>query len=57
MAVCAHAHLTADRALLQYLYDVDAPGQVRWERGIDAHGGMILRSLRNRPAIPREEAE
>jgi len=50
MAVCAHAHLTADRALIQYLYDVDAPSQVRWDRGINARGDMILCTRRPRPA-------
>ncbi len=51
MAVCAHAHLTADRALLQYLYDVDAPGQVCWERGVDGHGATTVRTRRPRPAM------
>jgi hypothetical protein len=51
MAVCAHAHLTADHALLQYLYDVDAPSQVRWERGIDGDGATTVRTRRPRPAV------
>jgi len=51
MAVCAHAHLTADRALVQYLYDVDAPGQVRWERGVDGDGATTVRTRRPRPAV------
>jgi len=51
MAVCAHAHLTADRALVQYLYDVDAPGQVRWERGVDGDGQTTVRTRRPRPAM------
>jgi hypothetical protein len=32
MARCAHAHLVADRVLLDYLFDVNAPDMVRHER-------------------------
>ena len=56
MAVCAHAHLTADRALLQYLYDVDAPSQVHWERGIDEYGDTTVRTRRPRPAVRAHRA-
>jgi len=56
MAVCAHAHLTADRVLLQYLYDVDAPNQVRWERAIDGDGNTTVRARRPRPALPARHA-
>ena len=50
MARCAHAHLVADRVLLDYLFDVNAPDMVRHERRL-LQGGVLLRAVRPRPAL------
>jgi hypothetical protein len=51
MARCAHAHLVADRVLLDYLFDVNAPAQVRHERHLLPGGAILLRAMRPRPAL------
>jgi hypothetical protein len=51
MARCAHAHLVADRVLLDYLFDVNAPDMVRHERHLLPGGAILLRAVRPRPAL------
>ena len=51
MALCAHAHVLADVALLEYLYDANAPTAIRRERQVLPDGSVILRSVRQRPAV------
>jgi hypothetical protein len=51
MARCAHAHLVADRVLLDYLFDVNAPAIVRHDRGLLQGGTVLLRAVRPRPAL------
>jgi hypothetical protein len=51
MARCAHAHLVADRVLLDYLFDVNAPAVVRHERHLLPGGAILLRAVRPRPAL------
>jgi hypothetical protein len=52
MELCAHTHLLADRALLDYLYDVDAPAAVERRHSPLPDGRTLLRSVRRRPALP-----
>ena len=51
LACCAHAHLVADRVLLDYLFDVNAPAVVRHERQLVPGGAILLRAVRPRPAL------
>jgi hypothetical protein len=51
MARCAHAHLVADRVLLDYLFDVNAPAIVQHERWPLPGGAVLLRAVRPRPAL------
>jgi hypothetical protein len=51
MARCAHAHLVADRVLLDYLFDVNVPAVVRHERHLLPGGAILLRAVRPRPAL------
>jgi hypothetical protein len=51
MARCAHAHLVADRVLLDYLFDANAPAIVRHERRLLRGGTVLLRAVRPRPAL------
>src|SRR5205085_1467509 len=51
LACCAHAHLVADRVLLDYLFDVNAPAMVRQERRLLRCGTVLLRAVRPRPAL------
>ncbi len=44
MALCAHTHLLANRALLEYLYDADAISAVRRERHTLPDGSVLLRA-------------
>ncbi len=49
MALCAHTHLLANRALLEYLFAVNAPQAVRRERHALPGGATLLRAVRPRP--------
>jgi hypothetical protein len=51
VARCAHAHLLADRVLLDYLFDVNAPAMVRHDRQLLPGGAILLRAVRPRPAF------
>ncbi len=52
MELCAHTHLLADRALLDYLYDVDAPAAIERGQSPLPDGRILLRAVRRRPALP-----
>jgi hypothetical protein len=43
--------LVADRVLLDYLFDVNAPDMVRHERHLLPGGAILLRAVRPRPAL------
>ncbi|HEY8285079.1 MAG TPA: M14 family metallopeptidase [Chloroflexota bacterium] len=52
LALCARAHLLANRALLEYLFDANGPASVRRVRQELEHGGVLLRATRPRPVLP-----
>ncbi|MGH2411794.1 MAG: M14 family metallopeptidase, partial [Chloroflexota bacterium] len=51
LALCARAHLLANRALLDYLFDANGPASVRRIRQELEHGGVLLRATRPRPVL------
>jgi hypothetical protein len=52
MALCARAHLIANKVLLQYLYDADPPATVRRVRHAQPSGRILLTAVRPRPVQP-----
>ena len=55
MALCAHTHLLANRVMLQYLYDANAPAAVQRDRRAWPGGRILLRAVRPRPVVAGPE--
>ncbi len=56
LTVCSAAHLLADRALLQYLFDAAGPASVRRGRAVRESGRVVLRATRARPVTSTQYA-
>ena len=55
LALCARAHLLANRALLDYLFEANGPASVRRTRQELEHGRVLLRATRPRPVVTGSE--
>ncbi|HVA92080.1 MAG TPA: M14 family metallopeptidase, partial [Chloroflexota bacterium] len=53
LALCARAHLLANRALLEYLYQANGPAGVRRIMARTPDGRTLLRATRPRPVQPQ----